>query len=110
MSPAKFLGEFEQMVLLAVMRLGEAAYGGAIRRELEARTGRKTTHGASYVTLDRLVAKGLLESDLGEPEAGRGGRPKRYFRITPEGIEALRASRAALRSLWSGLEEALEEP
>jgi PadR family transcriptional regulator PadR len=110
MSGNKFLGEFEQMVLLAVLRLQDGAYGLSIRKELEAKTGRKVSHGASYVTLDRMEAKGLLDSTLGEPAKGRGGRAKRYFRVTPEGLQALRASRTALQSLWSGLEEVLEEP
>jgi len=110
MSNAKFLGEFEQMVLLAVLRLDDDAYGLSIRKELEARTGRRVSHGASYVTLDRMEAKGLVESRLGEPVQGRGGRAKRYFRVTPDGVQALRASRAALQSLWSGVEEVLEEP
>jgi len=110
MNGGKFLGEFEQMVLLAVLRLEDDAYGRSIRQELEARTGRKVSHGASYVTLDRMEAKGLVESSLGAPVEGRGGRAKRYFRVTPEGLEALRASRTALQSLWHGVEEVLEEP
>jgi DNA-binding PadR family transcriptional regulator len=110
MSNGKFLGEFEQMVLLAVLRLKDDAYGLSIRKELEASTGRKVSHGASYVTLDRMEAKGLLVSSLVEPVKGRGGRAKRYFHLTPEGVQALRASRTALQSLWSGLEEVLEEP
>jgi len=109
MAPSKFLGEFEQMVLLAVLHLGDRAYGRAIREELESRANRTVTHGASYITLDRMVGKGLLESELREPESGRGGRAKRYFRVTPEGLTALRESRAALQNLWNGLEDILEE-
>ena len=105
----KFLGEFEQMVLLAILHLGDGAYGRAIRRELQKRADRTVTHGASYVTLDRMVNKGLLESELREPDSGRGGRARRYFRVTPAGVTALRESRAALQSLWAGLEEILEE-
>ncbi len=104
-----FLGEFEQMVLLAILRLGDGAYGRAIRDELEARANRTVTHGASYITLDRMVSKGLLESELREPEPGRGGRAKRYFRVTPAGVGALKESRAALRNLWDGLEAILDE-
>lgn len=106
---AQPLGEFEQAILLAILRLEDGAYGVAIRQELKACTGRKVSHGAAYVTLDRLQAKGLLESQLGESAPQRGGRRKRYFRVTPAGIEALRASRKALMTLWSGLEEVLEE-
>jgi PadR family transcriptional regulator PadR len=109
MGTSKFLGEFEQMMLLAVLHLKDQAYGRAIREELEARVGRKVTHGASYTTLDRMVSKGLLESNLEKPEPGRGGHAKRYFRVTAQGIQALRESRAAFQTLWSGLEEILEE-
>lgn len=110
MGSSKFLGEFEQMVLLAILHLKDGAYGRAIRKELESRANRTVTHGASYVTLDRMVSKGLLESELRDPEEGRGGRARRYFRVTPDGIQALRASRAALQNLWNGLETVLEEP
>lgn len=110
MAPDKYLGEFEQALLLAVLRVGEGAYGASIRQELEACTGRKVSHGAAYVTLDRLEGKGLLASELGESTAGRGGRRKRLFRVTDAGIEALRASRGALEALWSGVDELHEEP
>lgn len=106
----KFLGELEQAVLLAVLRLGEGAYGLTVRQELEACTARRVTHGAAYSTLDRLEEKGLLESWLGESTPGRGGRRKRYFRVTETGVEALRLSRSALINLWSGVEEVLEKP
>lgn len=104
----KYLGEFEQAVLLAVMRLGENAYGLAIRKELEAQTGRTVTHGAAYITLDRLEAKGQLTSRMADPDLDRGGRRKRFFRVTAEGMEALRLSRRALLNLWSGFEDVLE--
>ena len=110
LSMTKYIGEFEQAILLAILRLGEEAYGLAIRQELEACTDRQVTHGAAYVTLDRLEAKGLLESRLGDSAPGRGGRRKRYFQLSPAGLEALRSSRKALMRLWSGLEEVLEEP
>jgi len=109
MGTNKFLGEFEQMVLLAVLHLKDNAYGRAIRQELQERANRTVTHGASYITLDRMVSKGLLASDLREAEEGRGGRARRYFTVTPEGLQALRESRAALQNLWNGLEEILEE-
>jgi DNA-binding PadR family transcriptional regulator len=105
MASTKYLGEFEQTILLAVLRVGEGAYGASIRREVEACTGRAVSHGAAYVTLDRLEEKGLLQSELGESAAGRGGRRKRLFRVTGSGVAALKASRGALEKLWSGVEE-----
>jgi DNA-binding PadR family transcriptional regulator len=105
----KYLGEFEQAVLLAVMRLRNDAYGLAIRKELEARTGRNVTHGAAYITLDRLEAKGYLSSRMADPDPDRGGRRKRFFQVTAAGMESLRASRRALLNLWSGFEDVLEE-
>ena len=109
MGAKKFLGEFEQMMLLAILHLGDGAYGRAIREELERRADREVTHGAAYITLDRMVAKGLLESELREPSSERRGRAKRYFRVTTAGIEMLRESRATLQNLWRGLEAVLEE-
>jgi PadR family transcriptional regulator PadR len=106
---AKYLGEFEQAILLAVLRLGDEAYGRGIRQELEECTGRKVSHGAAYITLDRMQAKGLLESWLADPAEGRGGRAKRYFLVTGVGVKALRESRDALMSLWDGVEKTLEE-
>jgi DNA-binding PadR family transcriptional regulator len=103
------LGEFEQVVLLAVLRLGEQAYGGAVSREIEERTGRSVSRGALYVTLDRLEEKRLIGSRLGQPTPARGGRARRYLSVTPAGVRALRGSRAALQSLWQGLDEVLEK-
>ena len=105
MAQTKYLGEFEQTILLAVLRVGDGAYGASIRKELEACTGRSVSHGAAYVTLDRLEDKGLLASELGDVAPGRGGRRKRLFRVTRGGIEALKASRTSLEKLWSGVEE-----
>lgn len=107
MGDVKYLGEFEQMILLAILHLGDGAYGLSIRRELETHTGKQVTHGAAYITLDRLEKKGLLHSELGDPTPGRGGRAKRFFHVTPAGVTALRESRKALRSLWGGLETVL---
>src|SRR5437763_9323287 len=76
-----YLGEFEQIVLLAVLRLGDDAYGVPIRREIEKRGGRKVTVGALYSTLDRLEAKGYVSSWFADPTAERGGRSRRYFRV-----------------------------
>lgn len=109
MAKTRYLGEFEQAILLAVLRLGDEAYGLAIRTELQDCAGREVTHGAAYSTLDRLEDKGLLQSWLGESTPGRGGRRKRHFEVTAAGLEALRSSREALLSLWSGVEEVLEE-
>ncbi len=109
MSP-KYLGEFEQAILLAVLRLGDGAYGRAIRQELETCTGRKVSHGAAYITLDRMQAKGLLKSWLADPEDGRGGRKKRYFQVSAAGVKALSESRHALLTLWDGVEKILEKP
>jgi PadR family transcriptional regulator PadR len=92
------LGQFEEIVLRAVLRLGEA-YGVPIRREIAERTGRNYTVGALYTTLDRLQAKGYLSSRLGDPTPERGGRAKRYFRIEAPGIQALNYSRETIASM-----------
>ena len=96
------LGEFEQLVLLAVLRLGDDAYGVPIRREIEERTGRSLTVGALYRTLDRLEEKSYLSSSFSDPTPERGGRSKRYFRLKPAGMRALADSRQALEAMWSG--------
>ncbi len=102
-------GEFEQLVLLAVLRLGDDAYAVPVRREIEARAGRAPARGAVYVTLERLEQKGYLESWLGEPAAERGGRPRRYYRVRPSGVRALEDSWVALRRMWQGLEPPVRE-
>ena len=109
MSKPKYPSEFEQMVLLAVLQAGDDAYGLEIRQELEARAGRKVSHGAAYVTLERLVKKGYAETWMGEPSSQRGGRAKRHFRVTAAGIAALRDSHEAMQGLRDGLEKFLEE-
>jgi DNA-binding PadR family transcriptional regulator len=107
MSPdPQALGEFEQMVLLAVLRAGQDggdAYGVTVHGELERRTRRRVARGAVYMTLDRLEKKGLLDSYLTEPTPERGGRAKRCYRVTRPALAALRASRRALVALWDGL-------
>lgn len=108
-SSADFLGEFEQMVLLAVLRLRDDAYAVPIRREIHARTRRAPARGAVYITLDRLEEKGYLESRLGEALAERGGRPRRYYRVRPAGVRALERSWSALRLMWEGLEAKVRE-
>ena len=104
MGKGEHLGEFEQVVLLAVARLGDAGYGVTIRREIERRTGREATVGAVYATLSRLEEKGLVSSMEGEPEPRRGGRARRHFRIEPEGAVALRIARGMMDRMWEGLE------
>ncbi len=99
------LGELEQMLLLAVLRLGEhQAYGSRIRDELQVTADRGVARGALYVTIDRLVEKGMLDTWTGGPTPGRGGRPPRYLSVTPAGLEALSRSRRALTNLWEGLD------
>ena len=104
MARREHLGELEQIVLLAVLRLGTDAYGVPIRAEIERRTGRALTVGALYRTLDRLEEKGYVTSWFSEPMAMRGGRSKRYFKLRPIGVRTLRASRDALAAMWDGLE------
>ena len=103
-----YLGEFEQMVLLSIMRLGEEAYGLAIKDELESTAGRSPSSGSLYTTLDRMERKGLLESYAGDSSSERGGRPRRYVKLTPAGQEMLARSRSTLLALWDGLEGALD--
>ena len=98
-----YLGEFEQIVLLAVWRLGDDAYGMRVRQEIEARTGRAVTIGAVYATLERLAQKGCVRTSVGEPTAARGGRAKRYYTITRTGIAALDDARNQLARMWQGL-------
>lgn len=97
------LGEFEQLLLLAVVRLGDEAYGVTIRREIESRTGREVAIGALYTALDRLERKGFVRSTMSAPTAERGGRSRRHFRIRPAGATALRQSRERLSRMWEGL-------
>jgi len=104
MAAREHLGEFEQIVLLAVLRLGENAYGVPVRQEIEKRTQRSLTVGALYRTLDRLEDKGYVASWFSDPVPERGGRSKRYFRIEPLGIRALRQSRQELAAMWDGVE------
>lgn len=103
MAQDKFIGEMEHMVLLAVVRLNEQAYGSQIRQCLADTAGRDLSIGALYTTLERLEQKGLLKSRLGEATAERGGRAKKYFAITAEGQQALHRSKQALDRLWQGL-------
>jgi DNA-binding PadR family transcriptional regulator len=99
-----FPGEFEVMVLLAIVRLGDDAYGWTVAQELERVAGRSASSGALYTTINRLEQKGLIQTRAGEGSEERGGRPRRYLRITPEGAQALERARLALDRLWSGVD------
>jgi PadR family transcriptional regulator len=102
------LGDFEQLVLLGVMRLGDDAYGAAIRQEIHARSGRDVSINAVYTTLDRLERKGLLRSWAGEPTPHRGGRRRKFYALRPAGIAALRHAYRAFMAMAGGLERLLE--
>ena len=97
------LGEFELLVLLAVLRLGDVAYAVPVREEIEARTGRAVARGAVYMTLDRLVRKGHLRESAAGGGADRSGRPRRMFRVTAQGREATRHALTGLRRMQQGL-------
>jgi len=104
MGKGDFLGEFEQMVLLAVLRQEGDGYGMSIRREIEERAAREVSIGAVYSTLDRLEDKGLVRSRAGEATPVRGGRARKHFELTRDGAAALRAARAMMDRLWDGVE------
>lgn len=99
-----YLGEFEQIVLLAVLRLANEAYGATIRAEIEERSGRWVSIGAAYATLDRLVAKGYLRSADDTGTKARRGRPRRVFTLTPAGVGALEDVREMQRRMWAGIQ------
>src|SRR5919108_3194114 len=93
------LGEFEQLVLIALVRLGPEAYGATVRREIEARAGREVSISAVYTTLDRLEQKGLVRSRIGEPTPQRGGRRRKYFELLPLGARALKVAYKAIAGM-----------
>jgi DNA-binding PadR family transcriptional regulator len=95
------IAEFERAVMLAVLRLGDEAYGVAIRHELQARLERSVSFGAVYTTLDRLLRKELVSSTIGQPTAERGGRAKKFFLVTKAGTAALEHARRASRAIWA---------
>jgi PadR family transcriptional regulator PadR len=97
------LGEFEQVVLLAIMRLGDSAFGLTIREEIAACTEREPAAGALYTTLDRLEEKGLVTSKYGDPTPERGGRARRYFTVTARGVDAVARAQRAYQRLMIGL-------
>ncbi|HSM04500.1 MAG TPA: helix-turn-helix transcriptional regulator [Longimicrobiales bacterium] len=104
MAKGDLLGEFEQMVLLAVARLEGEGYGVTLRQEIAGRTGRDVSIGSVYSTLDRLESKGLLRSSESDPEPVRGGRARRLFRIEAAGQRALEESRRMMDALWDGVD------
>ena len=105
----RYLGEFEQMVLLAILQLKDEAFALSVLGELDRRVGRSVSRGSLYKTLERLETKGYLEwaAEEGPPE--RGGHPRRLFTVTAQGAAALRDSREAFRKLWEGLDEVVED-
>jgi DNA-binding PadR family transcriptional regulator len=103
------LTETEQLVLLALLRLGEDAYGVPVRAEIEARTGRLVSLAAVYACLDRLEREGLARSRLSEPRPERGGRARKYYRITHAGARAVRDARDVMTRMWRGLEVRVRE-
>ena len=99
-----YLVEFEQVVLLAIVRLGDDAYGASIRREIEARGGRAVTIGAAYATFDRLIEKGYVKAREMAGDADRAGQPRRCFAVTPAGVAALEEARALQTRMWQGVQ------
>ena len=105
MTDRSYLGEFELMILLAVIHLGEEAYGVPISRELEMQRGRDVSVGSVYAALERMEGKGLVSSSLGDPTPERGGKAKRFFRVTKEGLRQVHETRRVLTRLWRTLPE-----
>ena len=105
MTERSYLGEFELMILLAVIHLGEEAYGVPISRELESHRRRGVSVGSVYAALERLDAKGLVVSSLGDPTPERGGKAKRYFRVTRAGLLQVQETRRVLQKMWHTLPE-----
>ena len=105
MPKGKSLGDFEQLVMLALIRIGEGAYGMIVRREIEDRTGRNVSLGAVYATLDRLESKELVRSSIGQAGQARRGRAKRFFSVEAAGLDALRRALTALDRMRAGVDE-----
>jgi PadR family transcriptional regulator PadR len=102
------LGEFEQLVLIALVRLGPDAYGATVRREIEEHAGREVSISAVYTTLERLEQKGLVRSRIGDPTPERGGRRRRHFELLPLGARSLRDAYRALTGMTAGIERRLK--
>jgi DNA-binding PadR family transcriptional regulator len=107
--PPAYLGEFEQQVLLVVLRLGDDAFGPAIAAELERRAGRRVSRGALYTTFDRLEDKGLLRWRTVPGSEARDGLPRRLYAVSAAGLTSLRAAREVVRNLWDGLDARLKK-
>ena len=97
------MGDLEQMVMLALLRLGNSAYGMEVREEIERTAGRALSYGAVYTTLDRLEKKRMVAHRMGEPTGERGGRARKFFRVLPAGREALRAHQREIGLMWKGV-------
>src|ERR1700688_3738171 len=104
MTGRDYLGEFEHIIVLALLRLEDRAYGVTVRQEIEFRTNREISIGAVYATLDRLEAKGYVKSHRGDPTPERGGRSKRFFRVTANGVAAVNRTQRALLRMTEGLD------
>ena len=104
MAPRTQLGELEELVLLAVLRLGAAAYGASIREELDSQAGRSVSISTVYVTLMRLEEKGMARSWKGLPTGDRGGKARRHFEVSPDGVAALQATRDVRDRMWKGIQ------
>jgi DNA-binding PadR family transcriptional regulator len=104
MTERDYLGEFEHIVVLALLRLEDQAYGVTVRQEIEFRTKREVSIGAVYATLDRLESKGYVKSRRGDPTPERGGRSKRFFRVTAKGVTAVNRTHRALQKMADGLD------
>ena len=101
--PRHLLTDFELMLLLATLRVGDEAYGVQIAREIEQTNGRRVLLGAAYAALDRLERNGFVASTIGSPSRERGGRAKRFFKVTPRGIKAVKETQQALVALWKDI-------
>jgi DNA-binding PadR family transcriptional regulator len=104
MTGRDYLGEFEHIIVLALLRLEDRAYGVTVRQEIEFRIKREVSIGAVYATLDRLETKGYVKSHRGDPTPERGGRSKRFFRVTAKGVTAVNRTQRALQTMTKGLE------
>ncbi len=109
-APSPPLGEFEQIVMLALLRLGADAYGAAVCAEIEKRSGREVSVSAVHTTLERLEQKGMLRSRMGDSTPQRGGKRKRHYEVAASGLRAMQASYRSLRNMADGLEKLLGEP
>ena len=106
--PGRLLTDFELMLLLATLRVGDEAYGVEIAREVEHTGGRHVLLGAAYTALDRLEQRGYVTSTIGDPSPARGGRAKRFFRVTPRGLKAVKDTQRSLVALWKDVPQLKE--